>query len=238
MSTESDVRYVAYLDMLGMGNLSLSSPDLAWQAVCRLDTARQDLVKKLAIKMVTTGKVIRISDRVRTFIFSDTIVAFTKSDEEDDAFAIVFLVEELLARYLNYCIPMRGGIARGRFLVSEEHGLFVGPALVRAHSLSEGAQWVGVCVDQETRTRAESIPILRPLVVPWPVPFKDGETTDCVVLDWVKPHRNNFTVKPPIGAAQFYEPFAPMFGPFENLRDEVRRKYENTVRFVNERLML
>jgi len=223
--------------MLGMKSLALRNPDLAWEALCRLDKARRN---RLALSLMAFNPPRDIHNRVRSFVFSDSIIVFTMSDTDDDLMAIVILVGELIARPLHYCIPMRGGIAHDRFLFNLEHSLGVGPALVRAHSLSEGAQWLGICVDQEVCDHAIRIPIQsggHPAIIPWLVPYKDGRTTESLVLDWVVSHRNNWTVKLPLGVKQFHQPFERFFGPFEDLPDDVRRKYDNTVRFVNNRLL-
>ena len=237
MQTASDLRYVAHLDMLGMSDLAMRDPDLAWEALSQLNTAKHERLG-LGIEIVDTGELIQ--DRVTSFTFSDTIVAFSRSDEPADARAIVLLVTELFSLALHFCIPLRGGIAHGRFMFNFNHNLFAGPALVQAYRLSEEAQWLGLRVDQEVAERAARIPIQsergRPAVVRWPIPLKAGEVEDSLVIDWVETHRKNFMVKPPIGIADFYAPFARLFGPLNALPPAARAKYENTVEFINDRL--
>lgn len=82
----------------------------------------------LELELTDTGEVVR--DRVTSFTFSDTIVAFSFGDTPADLRAIVILVTELFMKALHYSIPLRGGIAHGRFMFNFDHNLFVGPALV------------------------------------------------------------------------------------------------------------
>lgn len=235
--TRAESRYVAYLDMLGMSQLTVRDPELAWQALSGLNETQQEILG-LEIELLTTGN--RIRDRVRAFTFSDSIVMFSLSDELPDTWAMVILASELFTQALHCCIPVRGAIAHGRFLFNLERNLFAGPPLVSAYHLAEEAQWLGVRVDEAVAARAQAIPINsprgRPVVIEWGVRVKSGARIVSHVVDWVETHRANFTVPPPIGVEAFYEAFVRMFGRLEELPLDVRVKYENTVEFVNERL--
>lgn len=223
--------------MLGMSDLAMRNPDLAWEVLSQLATVKQERLG-LEIQKIDTGELIQ--GRVTSFTFSDTIIVFSRSDEPADTYAIVLLVMELFSSAFHYGVPLRGGIAHGRFMFNFDHNLFVGPALVQAYRLSEEAQWLGLRVDQEVAERSARIPIQsvrgKPTVIPWSTPLNGGEVEDSLVIDWVEAHRKNFQVKPPIGVAEFYAPFARLFGPFDALPDAVRVKYENTVVFINDRL--
>jgi hypothetical protein len=95
--------------MLGMSQLAVQDPELAWQALCGLNDA-QEKILRLEIELKATAE--RIRDRVRAFTFSDSIVMFSLSDELPDAWAIVILASELFAKALHYCIPVRGAGAQ------------------------------------------------------------------------------------------------------------------------------
>ena len=233
----ADSRYVAYFDMLGMSELTVRDPELAWRALSELSNAQQEILQ-LEIKLQATAE--RIQDRVRAFTFSDSIVMFSLSDGLPDTWAIVVMACELFARALRYCIPIRGAISHGRFLFNLDRNLFTGPPLVAAYQLAEEAQWLGIRVDEAVASRAQGIPINsprgRPVIIKWEVPVKFGGTAMSHVVDWVETHRQNFKVTTPIGVDAFYQAFVQLFGPLEALPANVRLKYENTVEFVNERL--
>ena len=234
-----DERFVGFFDMLGMSELSLQNPDVAWGALSDLAAAK-DRILNLEIQILSTNEVIR--DRVRAFMFSDSIVVFTKSNQLADTYAIVILCSELFSSALHACVPLRGAIAYGRFLFNIEQNLFAGPPLVSAYRLSEDAQWLGIRVDNVVAKKANAIPLLsernNPVIVDFEVPTKSGGLAKSAVIDWVEVHRNNFTVQPPITVQQFYEAFKSMFGSYNELPVSVQNKYENTVAFVNERLLV
>lgn len=235
---EIDERFVAFFDMLGMAELGLRDPETAWGALSDLAAAK-DRILNLEIKMLSTRNTIR--DRVRAFTFSDSIVVFTKSNQVTDVYAIIILCSELFMSALHACVPLRGAIAHGRLLFNIERQLFAGPSLVRAYRLSEDAQWLGIIVDEVVAQKASAIPLLsgrkKPVVIDSEVPTRSGRRVKSAVIDWVETHRNNVTADPPISVKQFYEAFEPIFGPYDELRISVRKKYENTVAFVNERLL-
>jgi len=232
-----DHRYVAHLDMLGMSELTIRDPDLAWSVLCDLSRAKEERLG-LHFERIDTGEV--IGDRVTSFTFSDTIVIFSRSDEDADAYAMVLLVTEIFTRALYYGVPLRGGIAHGRFLFNFDYNLFAGPALVRAYQLSEEAQWLGIRVDEAIAKKAAAVPIRsergRDTTIRWPVPTKDGVLSDSYVINWVETHRHTFMVPHPISLDAFYGPFTRLFGPVAGLPASVRSKYLNTVSFINHQL--
>ena len=227
--------FVAFFDMLGMTALVRRDPELAWQALCALSAAKDERLR-LAIKRLDTGEV--IYDQIRDFMFSDTIVAFSKSDSDNDALAIMLLSTELFAASLHNCVPLRGGIAHGQFEFNLEHNLFLGPALLDAYQLGESSQWLGIYMDEEVAEAASRLPVARsargnPIVVSWEVPCKGGTTESREVVNWPESHRANYTGPVPPTAEIFYSPFCERFGPFHDLEESVRAKYENTVDFFN-----
>lgn len=234
---QNDYRYVAHLDMLGISELTLRDPDLAWSVLCDLSRAKEERIG-LRFERVDTGEV--IGDRIESFTFSDTIIIFSRSDEVADTYAMVVLIQELFTRAYYYGVPLRGGIAHGRFLFNIDYKLFAGPALVHAYQLSEESQWLGIRVDETVAQRALGIPIRsergKDAITRWPVPTKVSAMSDSFVINWVETHRHTFTVPHPISLDEFYGPFARLFGPIANLKEKDRNKYENTVAFINKQL--
>lgn len=233
---DTTTRYVAHVDMLGMSQLTLNNPDLAWSVLCKLDQAKEERLH-MGIELTNTGEM--INDRVTTFTFSDTIVAFSKADEPADTVAIVLLITELFYRALHYGIPLRCGIAHGRFVFNFDRNLFVGPALVRACQLGEEAQWLGVRVDEHVASAITDLPQGQSgksaLITEWCLPMRGGEIANAKVVDWVVAHRHDMMMPPKMDLEMFYRPFADLFGPLNALPPSVRAKYENTLRFINNR---
>ncbi len=234
MTPHHENRFVAHFDMLGMSALTKRDPDLAWEKLSALSWARDERMH-LGIERLDTGEL--IVDQVRSLIFSDTLVAFSKGNTQNDVMALLLLTTEVFTRALHYCIPLRGGVAHGRFNFNLDLNLFSGPALVDAHAIGESSQWLGVIVDDYTAEVAKSIPLRsatgKEVIVQWDVPMKDGPPARRHAVNWVQTHRHNYCGPIPLTIEAFYSPLATLFGPLETLAPSIRLKYENTVEFFN-----
>ncbi len=223
--------------MLGMSELTLRDPRLAWSAVSEMPLARRRRVQ--ALSYTVNGHDTRIADHVEAFTFSDTVLLFTRSDDAEDLRSILFACVEMLAQLLHRCIPVRIGVAHGLFVFNLDEGLFVGPPLIQAYRIGEEAQWLGAVLDDPV---AEQAAQLEPafsdvkgldMVVPWNVPLRNGTSVRRPVLAWPRSHRANLQVEPPVSIDQFYQAFERLFGPLSGLPPADRAKYENTVSFLN-----
>lgn len=227
-------RFVAHFDMLGMSALTRRDPDLAWEKLSALARARDERLC-LEIERLDTKEL--IADQVRSFIFSDTLIAFSKGGTANDALALLVLTTEVFTRALHYCIPLRGGIAHGRFDFNLDFNLFSGPALVEAYKLGESSQWLGIVVDDKTAEITKGTPIRaegkKDAVIRWPVPVKDGPPVSRNVVNWVATHRHTYRGPVPLTVEAFYSPMAHLYGPWQALPPAIQRKYENTVAFFN-----
>jgi hypothetical protein len=220
--------------MLGMSALTKRDPDLAWRKLSELSDAR-DKRLHLGIERLDTKEL--IADQVKSFIFSDTLIAFSKGNTQNDALALLLLTTEVFTLALHHCIPLRGGIAHGRFSFNLDQNLFSGPALIDAYELGEGSQWLGVVMDDTTAETLRNTPIRsqtgKDAVVQWEVPIKNGVSLTRNVVNWVETHRHSYVGPVPLTVELFYSPMASQFGPWEELPPEIQIKYENTVSFFN-----
>ncbi|MFZ1990606.1 MAG: hypothetical protein WAW96_12640, partial [Alphaproteobacteria bacterium] len=98
MDDHKDNRFVAHFDMLGMRALTKHNPDFAWEKLSALRIALEERMP-LDIQRLDTNEM--ISDQIRAFTFSDTIVAFSKGQSENDALAILVLTTELFTHALH-----------------------------------------------------------------------------------------------------------------------------------------
>jgi len=227
-------RFVAHFDMLGMKYLTKQNPDLAWKKLSALSNAK---AKRLTLEIQRLDTKESIKNQISTFTFSDTIIAFSKGSTENDVLSMLILMTELFTYSLHLSIPLRGGIAHGRFCYDYDLNLFSGPALVDAYSLGESAQWLGIVLDNNTAEAVSSLQNGKPfgsktIVLPWDVPCKDCKIRRMVV-NWPASHRNTYTGPIPITAEDFYAPFESLYGPYSSLMPNDAAKYLNTVDFFN-----
>jgi len=234
MTTPYQKRFVAHFDMLGMKSATLRNEDEAWGALSDINAAKEK-AENLAIDVITTGQQVIIRNRLRTFIFSDTIIIFSLSDENQDLLAMLIFSSELFKNSFHSCVPLRGGIAHGNFFFDFGKNLFLGKALVCAYALGEEVQWCGITVDEEIFRRANAIPFQtpdkEPGIVEWEVPLKSGKQEKRYVVNWPCIFKNNFTKKIE-SAAELYSPFKRLFGEFKDLKEYDRKKHENTFKFI------
>jgi hypothetical protein len=234
-----DERFVAHVDILGMSAIVEKDPDEAWGMLSDLVAVR-DRVGGYAMEFVDTKELVAASDVAAAVTFSDTIVLFTKGSSDTELRALIILVTELFHKAMCSCVPVRIGLAHGRFFVNFEKSMYAGPALIEAYRVGESAQWLGISLAESVQAQAHALNLKSgksKMIVGWTVPIKGGAETRSVV-NWPAVFAHDLTAKPPITVAQFYQAFVRTFGAFDALAPDVKLKYENTVRFMNEHLAL
>jgi len=229
-------RYVANFDILGISSLLRNHKERALRMLLDFDD-RKNLVGLMDIEIIETGEV--IADQIARVSFSDTIVIFTKGNTIKDLWAIIALGSQLFSKCLNKCIPLRGGVAYGEFFFDPYREIFCGLPLVEAHEIGEEAQWLGIVVTEEVAKRCVQNNIStgqKPGIVEWDVPLKRERSVRRGVINWPSVYRKNFTITPPICVEQFYSPLEEDFGKYSELPEVIKKKYVNTVDFINKRL--
>jgi len=231
-----DKRYVAHFDMLGFKTATLRNPDEAWGALSDL-RACMDNILKFNISVLSTDEI--IENRIRAYIFSDSILIFSLSDEAIDFAAILVLSSHFFADALVKRVPLRGGISYGDFFFNPDLHLFCGIPFVKAYIIGEKAQWSGIVVDDivaEHYQKHKNLNLTsngKPVLMQWDVPVKPDGKKKCWVVNWPAIFKLRFKKKPPILVKDFYKAFESLLGPYEDLYPSVKAKYENTVEFMN-----
>lgn len=237
---EGNKRYVAHFDMLGFKSAILRNVDESWGALSDL----QGITHKIQMSEIgVKGSNRRFSNRIRSVIFSDSVLVFTLQDEVEDLLSILILTCQLFGDSLARCLPLRGGISYGDFYYNSDLNLYCGQPFVNAYIIGESAHWSGVVIDDlvahhfhSNYHRLTSDPSTRDLVVRWNVPYKNGTDKECWVINWPLVFRDNLRMELPISPEQYYQAFESLFGPYQDLADTVKEKYQNTVFFLNESL--
>jgi len=228
-------RYVAHFDMLGFKSAIARNLDEAWGALCDLRSS-MDKILRIAIGSISTDQV--IADRIRAYIFSDSILIFTFSNKPEDLKAILILSSHLFSDSLASCVPLRGGISFGKFYFDLEQHLFCGIPFVQAYQIAERAQWLGIVVhdsvaknyfDEPSKPTSGKTPVL----VQWDVPIKPSGQKKHWVINWPHIFKHSFNKPAPITTEDFYQAFERLFGSYDKLKEDARIIYVNTVEFIN-----
>ena len=231
-------RFVAYLDMLGMSNLTLRDPDYAIAVLVALDELVSQY-SKLAVVSVATQK--PISHPI-TWTFSDSVVIVTEGETDADWWAITSVTAALFVASFLRVIPLRGAIAHGKFMVTGNIGhIFGGPALVRAHDIAEDTGWLGVVVDEAVALRYFDLEYLgvsdrdeqHPALVRWPVHTKSAGIRVVPCLNWPLLIKD-VQLKSYVSATDVYSSFSVLFGEFDKLSDRAKSMYLATADFINQ----
>lgn len=234
---DHELRFVAHIDILGMSEIVGKDADKAWGLLSDLVAVR-DQVGRYEIEFLGTNDRVFASEATHAVTFSDTIVLFTKGGSDTELRCMIVLVAEILYKAMCRCIPVRVGLSFGRFFFNIEKSMYAGPALIEAYRVGEAAQWMGIVLAESVQEKASSLGMMSgksKIIVQWALPLKGG-TEPRFVVNWPAVVAHGLSVKPPVSVPQFYQGFERTFGPFAQLPAEVRAKYENTVKFMNEQL--
>lgn len=228
-------RYVAHFDMLGFKSAIVRNLDEAWGALSDL-RASMDKILNMAIGELSSNKI--ISDRIKAYIFSDSILIFTFSNQPEDLMAILILTSQLFSDSLASCVPLRGGISFGEFRFNCDKHLFCGKPFVQAYQIAERTQWSGIVVHDSVANKyfnESSSPTSgeKPILVQWNVPIKPSGQKKHWVINWPHIFKDSFNKPAPITTEEFYQAFESLFGPYNELEENAKIKYVNTVEFVN-----
>lgn len=230
-------RYVAHLDVMGMSEIVKKGADEAWGILSDLVDVR-DKMSSIEIEFIDTKERVKFSELFKLVTFSDTIVIFSKSDSSKELHCMIILLAEIFHKAICKCIPVRIGLARGIFYFNEERSMYAGPALIDAYYTGESTQWLGITLSDTVGELAYNMGIktgLSNIITKWDVPVKD-KTIESFVVNWPAIFSHDFNVPLPIVTEQFYQAFASTFGDFEGLPEKDRKKYINTVDFINEKI--
>jgi len=152
--------------------------------------------------------------------FSDTLILYALDDADAAITNLLRGVTWLVFETMYFhAVRLRVGIDYGELHVDENAGQFVGKAIVCAHELERGQNWVGGAL---TTAACERLPAsARFYTVEYPVPTKPGAPASTTALNWTQGVHLTFSV-----------PFAPgRAEPDEHDDARVAEKWRNTRTF-------
>lgn len=189
-----DIRYVAFLDVLGFSQLAEKS--LLSDLVATLDdilfTARLHSGEFTGESISYEGFV-EGTKKVHLRLMSDALVIWTDHSSKSDFRSLQWAVGQIVAQSILSGFPLRGGISAGPLYVAHDGDIIAGPALVQAYRLEQAQNWAGVAIDgwadfeadEETPNSIgrgiinyepptkEPVKML-PLVIDWPMHVANG----------------------------------------------------------------
>ncbi len=234
---DKDIRFVAHIDILGMSALVEKNSDEAWGMLSDL-VAVKDKIASYELEFLDTNKKVLLSNAICSTTFSDTIIFFSTGASDVELRCIIILVTEIMHKAMCRCVPVRAGIAMGKFFFNFKRSMYAGPALIEAYRIGESTKWLGITLADSIEKRALALGMKSnssDLIIEWQVPIRGG-VANHLVVNWPAAFANDLNIKLPVSISEFYAGFENAFGPFENLGDDVKAKYIKTVEFLNKQL--
>jgi hypothetical protein len=235
----SNIRYVAFFDMLGFKEAVKRDLDEAWGA---LEDLRVSMEENLNMFIKTPDQIIikNNNDRVIATNFSDSVLIFTQGNTIEDLHRILLTSAGFFARSLHRCVLLRGAISYGTFNYNFEKNLFCGLPLIKAYELGQNAQWSGIIIDDKVAEDYYRNPITsfgQKVIEQKIIPVKGKHSTTkekLWVFNWVLPHKQNFTIDGSITPQLYSSAFESLFkSSYKDWPEYIQAIYDNTVEFIN-----
>lgn len=132
-----DLRYVAYLDILGF-------KDYVMRNSIHAVYSRLKALNALRPEEQDPDYESETSKRIKFTIFSDSVFIFSKDDDFVSLRHFLTYVKRVMRMALRKEIPLKGAIAYGNMAVDVNNNLFCGQPIVDAYLLEEDLQYMGV----------------------------------------------------------------------------------------------
>lgn len=224
---------VGAFDFLGFGRIMRSSDDLL--ALGGRVKAIANVVRGVGEErnvFSVNGK--RSTNSPSVSQVSDTFLVYSSSDEPQDVVQFLWNIHHMLFYALLQGMPMRGAVARGDILVSNNDPFFLGLAPYEALRLEKAQEWSGACLAQSFVEHIEMLGMIEalvPLVLPYTIPWKSSafsqssvqRPTKELAINWIADGPN--FISPDFLHTKFARPAAEDTKP-------AKRKYRNTHRFL------
>lgn len=139
-------RWFAYLDLLGFTNLVNSKAIEEVIPVYSEALSRMRSACKLGIK----------ESGLLSSWFSDTFIIYTGSDSLEDFAHLESAARNFFQLLITKNIPVRGCISHGKLYSQAKKNIFIGPALIEAHTYGEALDWIGFCLAPSVEEKLKS----------------------------------------------------------------------------------
>lgn len=196
-TTDTPLRTVAFLDILGFRNKLQNTPLLELVH----DYERRILESQFMNQPFhsTSQTPTLFNDHPYNFpwctqyIFSDSIILVSHDEDIMSCMKLLVYSWRLSQHFIAAGTPLRGGIAFGELYQNPSLNVFVGKALAKAYELEGCQNWIGISLDNSVVERFpeffetignDKYPILNDLLFEYPVPFKDGESKRLKTINW------------------------------------------------------
>jgi hypothetical protein len=211
-------RWVAYVDLLGFGKIAKEND---WQLIIETYAKALDLTRSKTAK-----------GQVECTWFSDTFIFYTADDSAASCDFIKQAARHFIRELLQRGIPASGALSCGELFADKEKHLFVGKALAECAEYGERHNWIGFVVSPAALTRMAALGAKFPSANfrSWEVEIKPSKCSKDFKKETVLAYAigNDCSIN---GKNFCREALVILRDKAPN--DYVRRKYQNTIDFID-----
>ena len=138
----TDNRFVAFLDILGFKDLVMrKSHNEIYDQLSAISKT-----KKLLESWTNNEKILeKCGDaEINIVNFSDSIVVFSKNDDEGNFKYFLMAIRWLFAKTIANGIPLKGGFAHGNVSVNQSEQIYFGQAIIDAYLMEGEVNYFGI----------------------------------------------------------------------------------------------
>lgn len=166
-------RFVVLLDILGFKDLVARETH---QTI--LDMLYQ--VRKANSFIFENNKY--FTDDVYIVTFSDSLILFSRGNKRYDFNQILTVSTNLMARMIEFCVPVKGALAYGKITVDKENNLFFGQPIIDSYLLGEQLSYLGIVAHHSINKYISNydqldLSLLTINLLEFETPFKFGKST-------------------------------------------------------------
>lgn len=139
-------RFVLFMDILGFK-----------ERVAR--NSHEDVLKVLQLlqKKIADSLKKRKDSGIEINIFSDSIILFSKDETSNSLISLSIIANDIIRTAINYGVPIKGALAKGKITCDQSKQLFFGQALIDAYQLQESTKYYGVLVHHSAEEDAKKL---------------------------------------------------------------------------------
>ena len=128
--------WIAHFDILGFKNFLEN--DGGSLPIAVLQSQIDDLIKNLKQSVATSD------ESIDYFVFSDTFILFSKSDQVNGYPSLLSASKSLIRKSISMGLPIRGAISYGDCVFGHQNKILMGKAFLESHDYGEDQNWLGL----------------------------------------------------------------------------------------------
>jgi len=138
----SDMRFVAYLDILGFKDMVMRNPhSVIYDLLSKISKQRESLDNVQSKDFFSE----KFQDAgIYSVSFSDSIMLFSKKDTPEDLKFFIFSVLWIFTKALESSVPIKGAIAHGQISINKSQQIYFGQPIIDAYLLEEELKYMGI----------------------------------------------------------------------------------------------